>query len=198
MGWRFISLYTSAYMGSILMLLAPVLATLALKINALVGTEEAPNSLALVTATGSLLAMVSNLFFGKLSDRTTSQLGMRRPWMLIGLAGGSIGILVVALAPNIPVVFIGWCVAQVFFNALLAVQAAVLPDQVPAAQRGLVSGFLGVCLPIASISGTFLVQLFSRNQLAMFLAPCAFGGLFVLLFVFTLRDRRLATADRPT
>jgi MFS family permease len=32
----------------------------------------------------------------------------------------------------------------------------------------------------------------------MFLAPCAFGGLFVLLFVFTLRDRRLATADRPT
>ncbi len=197
MGWRFISLYTSAYMGSILMLLAPVLVTLALKINALVGTEEAPNSLALVTATGSLLAMVSNLFFGKLSDRTTSQLGMRRPWMLIGLAGGSIGILVVALVPNIPVVFIGWCVAQVFFNALLAVQAA-LPDQVPAAQRGLVSGFLGVCLPIASISGTFLVQLFSGNQLAMFLAPCAFGGLFVLLFVFTLRDRRLATADRPT
>jgi MFS family permease len=197
-GWRFISLYTSAYMGSILMLLAPVLVTLALKINALVGTEEAPNRLALVTATGSLLAMVSNPVFGKLSDRTTSRLGMRRPWMLIGLTGGSIGILVVALAPNIAVVLIGWCVAQVFFSALLAVQAAVLPDQVPAAQRGLVSGFLGVCLPVASISGTFLVQLFSGNQLAMSLAPCAFGGFFVLLFAVTLRDRRLATTDRPT
>ena len=197
-GWRFISLYTSAYMGSILMLLAPVLVTLALKINALVGTEEAPNRLALVTATGSLLAMVSNPVFGKLSDRTASQLGMRRPWMLIGLTGGSIGILVVALVPNIAVVLIGWCVVQVFSNALLVVQAAVLPDQVPSAQRGLVSGFLGVCLPIASISGTFLVQLFSGNQLAMFLAPCAFGGFFVLLFAVTLRDRRLATTDRPT
>ena len=70
-GWGFISLYASAYMGTILMLLAPVLVTLALKINSLVGSEEAPNSLALVTGIGSLLAMVSNPFFGKLSDRTT-------------------------------------------------------------------------------------------------------------------------------
>ena len=53
---------------------------------------------------------------------------------------------------------------------------AVLPDQVPVAQRGLVSGVLGVCLPIASVSGTFLVQLFTGNQLAMFLVPCAIGG----------------------
>jgi hypothetical protein len=28
-------------------------------------------------------------------------LGMRRPWMLIGLVGGSLGILTVALAPSI-------------------------------------------------------------------------------------------------
>ena len=31
---------------------------------------------------------------------------------------------------------------------------------------------LGVCLPIASVSGTFLVQLFTGNQLAMFGAVC--------------------------
>src|SRR5829696_7047572 len=108
----FILLYASAYMGTVLMLLAPVLVTLALKINSLVGSEAAPNSLALVTGIGSLLAMFANPFFGKLSDRTTSRLGMRRPWMLLGLAGGSLGILIVALAPNIPVVFVGWCVAQ--------------------------------------------------------------------------------------
>jgi hypothetical protein len=36
------------------------------------------------------------------------------------------------------------------------------------------------------------------NQLAMFLAPCAIGGIAVLLFVLTLKDRRLARADRPT
>ncbi len=68
----------------------------------------------------------------------------------------------------------------------------------PAAQRGLVAGVLGVCLPIASVSGTFLVQLFTGNQLAMFLVPCAIGGFFILLFAVTLNDRRLAEADKPT
>ena len=197
-GWGFISLYTLAYIGTFLVFLAPLLVTLALKVNSLVGIEQAPNSLALVTGIGALLAMVGNPFFGRMSDRTSSRLGMRRPWMVIGLVGGSLGVLVVALAPSIPVVLVGWCIAQLFFNALLAAMVAVLPDQVPTAQRGLVSGVLGVCLPIASVSGTFLVQLFTGNQLAMFLVPCAIGGFFILLFAVTLKDRRLAKADRPT
>jgi MFS family permease len=118
--------------------------------------------------------------------------------MVIGLVGGTLGILLVAFAPTIPVVLVGWCIAQLFFNALLAAMVAVLPDQVPAAQRGLVSGFLGVCLPIASVSGTFLVQLFTPNQLAMFLVPCVIGGFFVLIFAITLKDRQLAKEDKPT
>jgi MFS family permease len=196
-GWGFISLYTLAYISTSLLFLAPLLVTLALKVNSLVGIEQAPKSLALVTGIGALLAMVGNPFFGKLSDRTTSPWGMRRPWMVIGLVGGSLGILLVALAPNIPMVLVGWCIAQLFFNALLAALAAVLPDQVPQAQRGLVSGFLGVCVPIASVSGTFLVQLFTGNRLAMFLGPCAIGGFFIPLFAVRLNDRRLAAADRP-
>src|ERR1700712_1256978 len=170
---------------------------LGLKINSIVGIDQAPNSLAVVAGTGALLAMFSNPFFGKMSDRTSSQLGMRRPWMVIGLVGGSLGILIVALAPNIPVVLVGWCIAQVFFNALLAVLVAVLPDQVPAAQRGLVAGVLGICVPLASVSGAFLVKLFTGNQLAMFLLPCAIGGFFILLFALTLKDRQLAEADKP-
>jgi MFS family permease len=141
--------------------------------------------------------MVVNPFFGRMSDRTWSRLGMRRPWMVIGLVGGSLGILTVALAPSILVVLVGWCTAQLFFNALLAAQVAVLPDQVPASQRGLVSGVLGVCLPIASVCGTYVVNLFSGNQLAMFLGPCAIGGLFILIFAVALKDRRLAKEDRP-
>jgi MFS family permease len=190
-------LYTLAQMGTSLVFLAPLLVTLALKVNSLVGIERAPASLGLVTGVASLLAMVGNPFFGKLSDRTASRLGMRRPWMIIGLVGGSLGVLIVAVAPNIPVVLVGWCAAQLLFNALLAALVAVLPDQVPAVQRGLVSGALGICVPIASVTGTFVVQLFTGNQLAMFLAPCAIGGLLVLPFVLTLKDRRLDRATRP-
>ena len=197
-GWGFISLYALAYIGTILLFLAPLLVSLALKVNTLVGIERAPNNLALVAGVGALLAMFANPFFGRLSDRTSSRLGMRRPWMVIGLAGGSLGVLVVAVAPSIAVVLIGWCIAQLFFNALLAALVAVLPDQVPVAQRGTVSGVLGVCLPIASVTGTFLVQLFTGNQLTMFLVPCAIGGFFILLFAVTLKDRRLDKRDKPT
>jgi len=91
-----------AFISTSLLFLAPLLVTLASKVNSLVGIEQAPNSLVVVTGIAALVA--------------------------------------------------------------------VLPDQVPAAQRGLVSGVLGICGPIASVTGTFLVQLFTGNRLAMFLA----------------------------
>jgi MFS family permease len=184
-------------MSTSLLFVAPLLVTLPLKVNSLVGIKQAPNSLALVAGTGALLAMVGNPFFGRMSDRTASRRGMRRPWMVTGLVGGSLGILIVAFAPSIPVVLAGWCIAQLFFNALLAAMVAVLPDQVPSVQRGLVSGVLGVCLPVASVCATFLVKLFTGNMLAMFLVPCAIGGFFILLFAVTLQDRRLAKEEKP-
>ena len=175
-GWGFISLYTLAFMSINLVFLAPILVTLPLRVNSLVGIQQAPKSLGLVAGIGALVSMFGNPFFGRMSDRTWSRLGMRRPWMVIGLVGGTLGILIVALAPNIPVVLVGWCMAQLFFNALLAAFIAVLPDQVPRAQRGLVSGVLGVCLPIAAVSGTLLVKLFTGHPVATFLVPCATGA----------------------
>ena len=167
-GWRFISLYTLAYASTALLFLAPLLVSLALKVNSLVGLDEAPRNLALVAGVGAAVAIVANPFFGRLSDRTSSPWGKRRPWMLAGLVGGTVGVLGVALADSILIVLLGWCVAQLGFNALFAAMVAVLPDQVPVTQRGLVAGVLGLCLPVASVVGTFLVTLFSGNQVAMF------------------------------
>src|SRR3954465_12750141 len=160
-GRVFVVLYTLAFLSTSLLFLAPLLVTLALKVNSLVGTERAPNSLSLVAGTGALLTIAANPFFGRMSDRTTSPWGMRRPWMVIGLLGGSMGILVVALAPTILVVVVGWCAAQLLFNAVLAAMVAVLPDQVPESQRGMMAGVLGACTPIASVVATFLVKLFT-------------------------------------
>jgi MFS family permease len=195
-GYRFVVEYAAAYTGVVVMFIAPLVVTLALKLDALVG-DAAPTSLAVVAGLGALVAMVGNPVFGRLSDRTTSSLGMRRPWVLIGLAGGVVGTVIVALAPTVPVVVLGWCVAQLFLNAVLAALLAVLPDQVPSRQRGLVSGVLGVCLPVASVLGTLVVRVFSPHALAMFLAPCVVGGVAILWFVWRLDDRRLDPADRP-
>jgi MFS family permease len=196
-GPSFVARYTAAYLGTCLVLIAPVSITLALKINALVGIDRAPGALALVVGVGSLVALVGNPVVGRLSDRTTSRFGMRRPWMVVGILGGTAAILVVATAPTVGVVLVGWCAAQLFFNALLAVQVAVLPDQVPSTQRGLVSGILGICLPIASVGATYLVKTFSGSQLAMFLAPCLIGGALVLAFAAALDDRHLRPEDKP-
>ncbi len=117
--------------------------------------------------------------------------------MVTGLVVGALGTLLVATAPNILVVLVGWCICQVFFNATLAAQTAVLPDQVPTGQRGLVSGILGLSVPAASVVGTYLVQAFSHSTLLMFVAPCVVGSAAVLLFTWRLPDRRLAREDRP-
>ena len=41
-GWGFVSLYALAYMSTTLLFIAPLLVTLALKVNSLVGIERAP------------------------------------------------------------------------------------------------------------------------------------------------------------
>jgi MFS family permease len=190
-GTWFVTSYALAYMSAALILIAPLLVTLALKIRSLVGNDEAPANLALVTGIGGLLALVAAPVFGRLSDRTGSRFGMRRPWMAGGLAVGVLGIAVVATAPTVLVVLVGWCLAQVSLSAMQAALVAVLPDQVPVKQRGTVSGVLGITVPVAAVLGTFLVQLFEGSHAAMFLAPCAVGAVLVLLFVVTLADRRL-------
>lgn len=195
--WGFIGLYALSYTGGSLLFLAPLLVSLALKVNDLVGLDAAPRNLAVVAGTGALCAMVANPVFGRLSDRTTARWGMRRPWMLAGLVAGTAGVLTVALAPNIATVTLGWCLAQVAFNATLAAQAAVLSDQVPTSQRGAVSGLLGLSVPLASVVGTYLVQAFDSSTVAMFAAPCLVGGAAVVLFAARLADRRLSPDDKP-
>jgi MFS family permease len=196
-GWGFTSRFTLAFIGTSLVFQAPLLVTLPLKVQSLVGIDQAPTSLGLVAGVGALLAIFANPFFGRMSDRTTSTLGMRRPWMLLGLLGGSMGIFVIALAPSVAVVLLGWCIAQVSFNALLAAMIGVIPDQVPPQQRGHISGLVGLSLPISAVSATFLVNLFAGNELAMLLVPSAIGAAFVILFAATLDDRRLRATDRP-
>jgi MFS family permease len=191
-GGGFVLAYALAFASTTLMLIAPLLVSLALKVEDLVGEEDAAGALSLVVGVGGFVALVANPVFGRMSDRTRSPFGMRRPWMVVGLLGGSVGMLVVALAPSLLFVLLGWCLAQAMLNALLAAELAVLADQVPRSQRGYVAGVLGVCIPVASVAATYLVRTFEgMGDVAMFLAPCVVGSVFVLGFAAVLDDRRL-------
>jgi MFS family permease len=192
----FILCYALAYTGVWLALLTPMLVTIALRVRQL-APENAAGQLALVLGVGAIFALVGNPVFGRLSDRTTSRYGMRRPWLVGGMVSGTAAYAIIALASTIPVVLLGWCLAQLAFNAVLAAIVAILPDQVPAQQRGTVSGVLGMCMPIGQVGGTFLVQALPDSMLMRFLIPSLIGCAFVLVLAVVLPDRRLHPSRLP-
>ncbi len=194
--WRFILVYALAYTGTWVALLTPVLVTIALKIRQLTPDEAAANH-SLVLSIGAFFALASNPLFGRLSDLTTSRFGMRRPWLIGGVLGGAAALLIVARAETIAMVLLGWCLAQLSFNAVLAALVAVLPDQVPMEQRGTVAGVLGTCMPLGQLAGTFVVQAVAGSTLAMFMVPALIGTAAILLLACTLVDRRQDAAPRP-
>ncbi|KZC42223.1 MULTISPECIES: MFS transporter [Rhodanobacter] len=195
-GWPFIAIYGMAYMGLWMALLPPILVGLAMRVSEIT-PAHATGSLSLVVGVGALIALFGNPFFGSLSDRTTSRFGMRRPWLIAGAAGGVVGLAVVAMAVSVPQLLLGWCITQLAYNAQLAALTAILADQIPASQRGMVSGIVGVSLPVGMVGGTYLVELLAYSALAIFLVPAviALAGAFLLAWV--LPDHHLAAMQRP-
>jgi MFS family permease len=189
----FIVVYTLAYLGVWMALLTPPVVTLALRV-AEVDPANKEATLSLVMGVGAIVAMLANPIAGMLSDRTTSRWGMRRPWMVGGLGVGLIGLYMIAIG-ELWLVLVGWCVAQLGFNALLAAIIAVVPDQVPSQQRGVVSGAAGICLQLGIVVGVLLTKLAAGSTLAMLMLPGAIGAVLVMLFVARLRDRRLVGTD---
>lgn len=93
----FIATYAAAYFGTWMALLTPVVVALALRIAQIDAKGEA-GALSLVLGVGAIFALIANPPIGKLSDRTRSRFGMRRPWLLAGVIVGVIGLLIIALA----------------------------------------------------------------------------------------------------
>jgi MFS family permease len=187
-GWGFILLYALGYTGTWLALLTPGLVSLALRLRQL-SPATATTDLALVLSVGALFAIVSNPVFGHLSDRTRSRFGRRRPWLVGGMLCGMAALLIIANAANLTAVLIGWCLAQLAFNAVLAAMVAVLPDQIPEEQRGTVSGVIAICLPLGQALGTLVVRAVSESTLLIFMLPAALGTAAVLLLAWALPDR---------
>lgn len=194
-GLGFLIVLALAYMGVFLGLLTPIIVTMALKLTDF-GKGSLSGHLSLVLGVGALFALVGNPLFGKLSDRTTSRLGRRRPWLIGGVIGALAGLAVVATASSVFLVVVGWSITQVSFNATLAALIAVLPDQVPVSQRGLASAFLGVGIPVAAIVGTYIVA-GVHGTFLKFLVPGLIAAALVLLLVAVLPDKRSAKGSVP-
>jgi MFS family permease len=113
-----------------------------------------------------------------------------------GMAAGCAALAWVGVAQSIPAVLAAWCLAQLAFNAALASMVAIVPDRIPAHQRGTVVGILGVCVPVGQIAGTYLIRLLSAHMLLSFLIPGLIGLAGVTMLSFCL-GRNAAPVPQP-
>ena len=194
---RFIAIYAFAYAALWLALLTPATITLALRVRQLAPADSA-KPISLVLMAGAIVALISNPLFGALSDRTRTRSGRRRPWLVGGILCGCAALAVIGLAPTINIVLLGWCIAQLSFNAVLASMVAIIPDRIPPFQRGTVVGILGVCMPIGQITGTYLVQQLSFNMTLAFVVPGLIGLMGVLVLASVLPHESQQVPSAPT
>jgi MFS family permease len=169
-------------------ILTPAAVTLALRVRE-IDPGGASATLSLVAAVGAVFGIIGNPLFGRLSDRTRSRFGMRRPWMLGGIVAGGLGLLLVAAAPSVPMLVLGWAVTQLGIQALLAAITAVLPDQVPRRQRGRIGGLVGMGQSAATTLGTGLLTLNATSLTWGLLAPICLAAITVGFLCLVLPDR---------
>ena len=103
----------------------------------------------------------------------------------------TVAFVIIALGQTVPVVLVGWCLAQLGANATLAPFIATISDQVPKFQRGSVSALLGIAQNVGILGGTYLAQIFADQLVILFVVPSIFAIGAMLLFAFILPDQHL-------
>jgi MFS family permease len=190
-GPKFVGALVFAQLIFFIALLGPAIIGIAVKVQTIVPDEQKTSATGLVFSVGALFAVIGNVLFGRLSDRTTSRFGRRRPWILAGTIAMTVAFTIIALGQTVPVVLAGWCLAQLGANATLAPFIATISDQVPKFQRGSVSALLGIAQNIGILGGTFLADIFADRLVILFVVPSIFAIGAMLLFAVILPDQHL-------
>jgi MFS family permease len=195
-GNRWIALIALANLGLLLGYLAPLGVLLPNQVQAIAGSAHKVAALGWVTGIGAAVAMIANPVAGALSDRTTGRFGRRHPWTVCGALAGAAALLLLAGQHTIAGIIIGWCLAQAGLNAMLASLTAGVPDHVPVAQRGVVSGWIGAAQTVSAVLAVALVTLVVTGN-ASYVLIAALVVACALPFALTTPDPPLLPAGRP-
>ena len=195
-GRRWIALIALANLGLYLGYFGPIAVLLPNQVQAIAGPAHKVAVLGWVTGIGAAVAMISNPVAGALSDRTTSRFGRRHPWTVCGALAGAVALVLLAGQSTIAGVIIAWCLAQAGLNAMQASVTAGVPDHVPVAQRGLVSGWIGLPQTVGVVLAVVLVTVVVTGN-AGYLLIAAVVVAFALPFPLTTPDPPLPRSARP-
>ncbi|PRY13948.1 MFS transporter [Kineococcus rhizosphaerae] len=181
--------------GAYVALVAPIGLSLSLRVQQLAPSNV--EVLGYIIGAGALVNTVTGPLIGLWSDRTRSRFGRRRLFSLGGALLGILGLVVIATAGAIPLVFVGWILASfgwtTVMNSLLYSQA----DRLPESQYGKVAGFSGFVQMVAPVAGVGLASAFLGNNYLVFLVPGALGLLTALAWFAFSREQDTRTVDLP-
>lgn len=198
-GW--IALVFAANLGVWMAFFTPIQVLLPQQIEGIApGDKE--EMLAVVTGLGALAAVVANPLAGALSDRTClrlagRELGRRHVWTAGGAVLGAAALVLLAQQRTVLGVTLAWVAAQVCFNAMLASLTAAIPDRVPVAQRGGVSGWVGIPQALGLVAGAVLVTAVVTGNAAGYRAVALAVLVLALPFALLTPDDPLPRAHRP-
>lgn len=185
---RWIGLFGFAWLGIWLAQLTPFQLLLPQQIDNWLGlgtTLRADNwqhsvtDFGVISGISAACALIAFPLSGALSDRTTGRFGRRRPWIAGGVALFAVALLVLSGRHTYAGMAVCWCLAITGFAVASAALTAMISDQVPVRQRGVVSSWVsapqavGVIIGIALISALGLGQVAGYGLTAVLLVVCA-------------------------
>lgn len=200
---KFTAVLALANLGIWTAFFAPIQFLLPLQVEAIVGPDQKEVSLGLVLSIGSLIAIVTSPVAGALSDRTTSRMGRRRPWVLWPTIAAIAVLLLIGQASVIGALVLGWALAQLALNASYAAVTAMLPDQVPIEQRGTVSAMVGAAQPLGVIVGGAIATFapgdenLATGQNVRYILTAVVLGVTALAFFVFMKDPPLPKSSVP-
>jgi MFS family permease len=195
-GPLFVAALAFAQLTLFIALLGPVMVSMALKVSTL--TEDPTTRTSIVGSVlgvGALAAVIGNAVFGRLSDRTTSRFGRRRPWLIGGVLVMAGALFAISQANDVTTLMIGWFVAQLSANAAISPFVATLADQLPEKQYANVSATVGVMQNVGILAATWFASLFATDMFLLFMAPAAIGVVGMVVYALVLPDPVLQ--ERP-
>jgi len=157
----------------------------------LVGREHEGLAASLLKSIGTVMAVVWQPIVGGISDRAVTPWGRRRPFIAAGTIGDLLFLTGIALAGNYWWLVLFYFLLQLASNTAQAPYQGLLPDVVPAAQRGEASGYYGVANLVGIAGGTIGAGLLLFN----FGRTAAIASIGVVLLT-TMLATVLAVQDR--
>ena len=191
----YIAAVVLANLGIMLAFYAPITSLLP-RLAEQVSPTSKEATLGWILGVGALMSVIGNPLAGALSDRTTSRLGRRKPWVLYGAMLGALGIVALVLQSTVLGLAVVWGFCQATINGAYAGLTATIPDQVPVRQRGFVSGWVGLAQTVGIVLGVALVSIVVRPLVPGAVLVAILLVLLVLPFVLRIKDIPLPVEER--